>query len=162
MTIHNKLKEARENKHLTQQQVSDTIGITRQAISQWENGKSTPDLETFKALCKLYEISPSSILSEDEKKEEQPQSMNKTISDKEEHLLETIGISLILILMSRFNFIGVITSVVITVWLYKTKRKSVLLYSLCALCFLISLYNSCVVIEHTFPNLRITPSSLLL
>lgn len=156
MTIHTKLKIAREKKNLTQQQVSDVIGITRQAISQWENGKSTPDLETLSILCKLYEISPSSILSE------YPEDLPKTnnTSANKDQVLETLGISLILILMSQFAFIGILASIVVLIWMLKTKRKSVLIYLLCLFCFCISIYNSFVVIEHIFLDMStssITP-----
>ena len=44
MEIEKKLKEARTNAGLTQEQVAEKIMVSRQSISNWENGKSLPDI----------------------------------------------------------------------------------------------------------------------
>lgn len=44
MEIEKKLKEARTNAELTQEQVAEKIMVSRQTISNWENGKSLPDI----------------------------------------------------------------------------------------------------------------------
>ena len=44
MEIEKKLKEARANAGLTQEQVAEKIIVSRQTISNWERGKSLPDI----------------------------------------------------------------------------------------------------------------------
>ncbi len=44
MEIKKKLKDARANAGLTQEQVAEKIMVSRQTISNWENGKSLPDI----------------------------------------------------------------------------------------------------------------------
>ena len=45
MDISAKLKELRAKKGLSQERVAEQLYVSRQAISKWENGNSTPDLE---------------------------------------------------------------------------------------------------------------------
>jgi len=44
MDIGTKLKDARVSAGLTQEQVSEELGISRQTMSNWENGKTYPDI----------------------------------------------------------------------------------------------------------------------
>lgn len=57
------LKNARENKNLTQQKVMDLTGINRKSLSGYENNVAEPDLSTFATLMKLYGLSADTILN---------------------------------------------------------------------------------------------------
>lgn len=57
MEIEKKLKEARANAGLTQEQVAERIIVSRQTISNWERGKSLPDIVSIMKLSDLYQIS---------------------------------------------------------------------------------------------------------
>lgn len=46
MDIGNKIKNARIQAKLTQQQAAEAIGVSRQTISNWENGKTYPDIKS--------------------------------------------------------------------------------------------------------------------
>lgn len=59
-----KLKEGRANAKLKQSEVAEKIGIKGNTLSNYENGVSEPDIDTFCALCDIYGIDPSSILNE--------------------------------------------------------------------------------------------------
>ncbi len=59
-----KLKEGRANAKLKQSEVAEKIGIKGNTLSNYENGVSEPDIDTFCALCDIYNIDPSSILNE--------------------------------------------------------------------------------------------------
>lgn len=54
MEINQKLKNARINMNLTQEDVAEKIMISRQTISNWENGKSLPDIMSIINLSELY------------------------------------------------------------------------------------------------------------
>lgn len=49
-----RLKKARKDCKMTQEQVAKEIGISQEVIAQYENGKRIPQLETFAALAQLY------------------------------------------------------------------------------------------------------------
>ena len=49
---------------MTQEFVAETIGVSRQAVSKWENGTSDPSTSNLFALAKLYGISVEELLKE--------------------------------------------------------------------------------------------------
>ncbi len=63
-SLGNVLKEQRTNKKMTQEFVAEAIGVSRQAVSKWENGQSDPSTSNLIALAKLYSISPEELLKE--------------------------------------------------------------------------------------------------
>ncbi len=62
MKIGDKLKEARLNKNMTQEEVAEKIFVSRQSISNWENNKTYPDIGNVIALSDLYELSLDELL----------------------------------------------------------------------------------------------------
>ena len=58
------LKEHRVRCKMTQEFVAETIGVSRQAVSKWENGTSDPSTSNLFALAKLYGISVEELLKE--------------------------------------------------------------------------------------------------
>ena len=70
MEIKKKLKDARANAGLTQEQVAEKIMVSRQTISNWENGKSLPDIISIINLRDLYQISLDELLKGDTKMKE--------------------------------------------------------------------------------------------
>lgn len=56
------LKNARENKNLTQKQVMELTGINRKSLSGYENNVAEPDLYTFSQLANLYGFSADEVL----------------------------------------------------------------------------------------------------
>lgn len=59
-----RLKEARNNKGLKQQEVAEQLGIKANTISNWEKGRTEPDIDTFAKLCQIYEIDCAALLSD--------------------------------------------------------------------------------------------------
>lgn len=66
------LKNGRENKNLTQQQMMELTGINRKSLSGYENNVAEPDLSTFSSLLSLYGLSADSILEIDSSKQAEP------------------------------------------------------------------------------------------
>ena len=58
------LKTYRTNCKMTQEFVADRLGVSRQAVSKWENGVSDPSTSNLIALAKLYGVSVEEILNE--------------------------------------------------------------------------------------------------
>ena len=57
------LKAIRCECKMTQEFVAESLGVSRQAVSKWESGKSDPSTSNLLALAKLYNISAEEILS---------------------------------------------------------------------------------------------------
>ena len=55
--IGSKIKAARIEKKLTQEQVAELLGVSRQTISNWENEKSYPDIISVIKMSEYYDIS---------------------------------------------------------------------------------------------------------
>ena len=56
------LLQLRTKKGLSQEQLAEQIFVTRQAVSRWETGETTPNTETLKLLSKLYDVSINTLL----------------------------------------------------------------------------------------------------
>ena len=50
------LREARIQKNLTQNALADQMGVSYQAVSNWERGTSVPDISNLARLCEILEL----------------------------------------------------------------------------------------------------------
>ena len=103
MEIGKKLKEARINSGLTQEQVAEDIKVTRQTISNWENERSYPDIMNVIDLSNLYSLSLDDLLKGDDKMIEHLEE-NTNIVKSNRKLIAAIMIKVLLvILLVAFN-----------------------------------------------------------
>lgn len=65
MRIADKIKDARIQKGYTQEQVAENLLVSRQTISNWENGKSLPDIISIIKMSELYELSLDEMMKGD-------------------------------------------------------------------------------------------------
>ena len=63
--IADKIKNARTIKKLTREQVAEDLNVSRQTISNWENGKSLPDIVSIIRMSELYDLSLDELLKGD-------------------------------------------------------------------------------------------------
>ena len=56
------LLDLRKKNDLTQDELAEKLFVTRQAVSRWESGETTPNIETLKALSKLFDVSINTLL----------------------------------------------------------------------------------------------------
>lgn len=61
-TLGEALKEERMRCKMTQEFVADSLGVSRQAVSKWENGTSDPSTSNLLAIAKLYGVSAEDLL----------------------------------------------------------------------------------------------------
>ena len=66
MDIGQKLREKRLSKELSQEQLAERLGVTRQTVANWEKGKTYPDIGSVMKLSDLYDVSLDELLKEDE------------------------------------------------------------------------------------------------
>ena len=62
METKNIIYELRIKKGLSQDELAEKVYVTRQAVSRWENGETTPNTETLKLLSKLFNVSINTLL----------------------------------------------------------------------------------------------------
>ena len=94
MKIEIKLKDARIQAGLTQEQVAEKIMVSRQTISNWENGKSLPDIVSIMNLSNLYQISIDELLKGDKRMKEKIEKDANVAKVRERVLVTTAVIAL--------------------------------------------------------------------
>lgn len=62
MNIADRIQYLRKQKGLSQEELADKIGVSRQAVSKWESEQSTPDLDNIIVMSDLFEVTTDYIL----------------------------------------------------------------------------------------------------
>lgn len=57
------IKDIRRNVNMTQDEMAQALYVTRQAVSRWENGETTPNIETLKQISKMFGVSLNRLLA---------------------------------------------------------------------------------------------------
>ena len=90
MEFNNKLYELRKQKGLSQEELANRLNVSRQTVSKWEVGESSPDMEKLVAISELFDISLDElVLDKVVKKDEVSEQIVKSelYSDIKEHVL---------------------------------------------------------------------------
>ena len=66
MEFAEKLQKLRTQRNLTQEQLANQLFVSRTAISKWETGRGTPNLDSLQAIAKLFGVSLDELLSTEE------------------------------------------------------------------------------------------------
>lgn len=125
------LAELRQERNLKQTDVAKLCNVTFQAVSQWETGKTLPDIETLRNLSTLYDITINEILDGERKIPEEVllvEDRNKLLEYQKSQIKSKILISII---------IAVITFILIIAGLVGGSIQLMLLPAL-----IISIYHS--------------------
>lgn len=64
MTFGEKLKDARKNAGLSQEQLAEKLCVSRAAVAKWETDKGLPDIMNLKAISKLLDVSIDALLDD--------------------------------------------------------------------------------------------------
>ena len=67
MNLGNKILQLRKKSGLSQEQLGEKVEVTRQTISNWELGETTPNPEQLKKLSKAFNVSIDEILDNESK-----------------------------------------------------------------------------------------------
>ena len=55
-SIGQKLRECREERNWTQQELADRLNVTRQAVSNWERDKTLPDVYMIREIAAIFDM----------------------------------------------------------------------------------------------------------
>lgn len=107
MEIEKKLKAARLNAGMTQEQVAEKIMVSRQTVSNWETGKSLPDIISIINMSDLYQISLDELLKGDRKMKEKLKKDIENANDNKRLILTTALMVLFVVVVYLLSiFIG--------------------------------------------------------
>ena len=67
--VSSSIKKLREERGMTQDELAEKLNVTRQAVSNWETGKTQPDIETLTRLAEIFDVSVERIIYGSERKE---------------------------------------------------------------------------------------------
>ena len=71
MAIGEKIAQARREKRLTQEELADRLGVSRQAVSKWESGAALPETDKLARLSGLLGVSCDYLLCDDAEEEQE-------------------------------------------------------------------------------------------
>lgn len=83
MTLGERLTELRKKQNLSQEDIAEKIGVSRQTVSKWELDQSLPDFDKILPLCKLYNITSDELLT-GRKTDQNSDNMNYNLMTEEE------------------------------------------------------------------------------
>lgn len=109
MEIGSKLKNARNEMGITQEQTAELLGVSRQTISNWENNKSYPDIISVIKMSDIYSVSLDHLLKEEK-------SMKQTYQEYLEESTNTVKAKRSLgkiVLFSTYFIVWIVAMVVI-------------------------------------------------
>ena len=66
MEFNKKLQELRKQKGLTQEELAESLFVSRTAISKWESGRGYPNLDSLKAIASFFTVTIDELLSGEE------------------------------------------------------------------------------------------------
>ncbi len=69
MTLGGKIAKLRTEHHLSQGDLAEKMGVSRQSVSKWETGSSVPDLDKLVVLSELFDVSLDTLVKGQEPKE---------------------------------------------------------------------------------------------
>ena len=119
MIFREKLIQLRKSRNLTQEQLAEELGVSRQAVSRWEAGDSTPDMINLLGLCDLFGVSSDYLIHDNYQSDDDM----PIVKEKNERISEVKSKKKLHHLIAAICFtIGVITFSLLTVFSTNTTQ----------------------------------------
>ena len=115
MEIGNKILELRKKNNITQEELADKVGVSRQTISKWELGETSPDLKQSKELSKIFKVSLDELVDND---------IKEIITDKVSNTEKLAGLTLKILKIIGISFLVFIIMLIIAFILLIVARKT--------------------------------------
>lgn len=96
MNIADRIQSLRKAKGISQEELADAVGVSRQAVSKWEGEQSIPDIDKVIIMSDFFEVTTDYIL--------------KGIETEKQADTKTVNASIFVIVATVLNFLGVIVS----------------------------------------------------
>lgn len=94
MKLSDNLKIIRKENNLSQEQLAEKLGVSRQAVSKWESGQSYPEMDKVLLICKFFNCNIDELMNENIKEvsetKQSRNNINKYIDDFFEFITKTV------------------------------------------------------------------------
>lgn len=114
MELGNRIRSFREKMNMSQEELAEKIYTSRQTISNWENDKTYPDINSLKLLSNIFDVSLDNLIEGDIEK------MKKTINETDikgfKLLSWTYTIELIVMILSSYPLMKCAGIIGISIW----------------------------------------------
>ncbi len=143
MKFNERLLNLRKKNGWSQEELGYKIYVSRQTVSKWESGQTTPELEKLRLLAKLFEISVDELIRDDESEE------NKSSIEKKKSGKKKIKRKIILVILIVFIllYIGIFIYRLVILW----RTQIYISYST-----QIAINNNCIIKEENTLEEKIT------
>ena len=88
------LKKIRKENNLSQEQLAEKLGVSRQSVSKWEAGQAYPEMDKVLQICKLFDLNMDELFNQDVKEvnevKESKANVNRFIDDFLDFITKTI------------------------------------------------------------------------
>ncbi len=94
MKLSENLKRIRKENNLSQEQLAEKLGVSRQAVSKWESGQSYPEMDKVIQICKTFNFNMDELMNENVKEvkenKQATSNVNKAIEDFFDFITKTV------------------------------------------------------------------------
>ena len=94
MNLADNIKKLRKDNNLSQEDLAEKLGVSRQSVSKWESGQAYPEMDKVIQICKLFNLNINDLLNEDinevKEKKESSNKINKYVDDFLDFITKTV------------------------------------------------------------------------
>lgn len=104
MKFNERLLKLRKENALSQEELGEKLNVTRQTVSKWELGETTPEMEKLIEMAKLFNVSTDELIKESDDKEDAKYEIKKDKTANGNN--KAIIIILVVLLIALLGFLG--------------------------------------------------------
>lgn len=94
MNLSNNLKKIRKDNNLSQEQLAEKLGVSRQSVSKWESNQAYPEMDKVLQICQMFNLNVDELLNQNIKevkeKKESKNNINKYLDDFLNFITKTV------------------------------------------------------------------------
>lgn len=103
------LRKIRKEQNLSQEQLADELGVSRQAISKWESGTAYPEMDKIIQLCEKFNVNMDDLLHKDinevKGEEETKKNINRNIEEFLKYITDSVNLFINMSFKSKIKFL---------------------------------------------------------
>ena len=109
MNLSDNLKRIRKEHNLSQEELAEKLGVSRQSVSKWESGTAFPEMDKVIQICKIFNVNMDDLMNQDIKAinntREAKSNINKVIDDFFKNAVKLINMFINMKLSSKIKFL---------------------------------------------------------
>ena len=133
MTLGETIRTLRKNAGLSQEALAEKLGVSRQAVSKWENDNGMPETEKLIVMAKLFDTSLDDLIGEEKSAPTSPTAENSTQThidpaavtldvarsflDYQSHRLQRVALAALLIIGSSALAFSSFSGIIMLLWM---------------------------------------------